>query len=159
MIAIARSFEQLKNFDFNNYSILYIGGGNTYKLLKGIKENGIFEKIREFIDNDGIIVGGSAGSVIFGKDINIIASMDDNEVELEDTKGFDCFGGASIFPHYINYKSKYTKDENEKRIKVYTESIVKFSLNNGKVFAIPEEDVIYLNDDGYEILGTEPYYI
>ena len=86
-VDMVRSFEELSSLNLNDYSSIFIGGGNTYKLLKGIKDNNIFEKINEYLNNGGIIMGGSAGAVIFGKDINIIASMDNNEVDLKDTKG------------------------------------------------------------------------
>lgn len=50
-IDMVRSFEELAQKDYDNYCALFIGGGNTYKLLKGIKDSGAFEKIKEFINN------------------------------------------------------------------------------------------------------------
>ena len=44
-IEMVRTFEELSKKDLNNYSSLYIGGGNTYKLLKGLKESKSFDKI------------------------------------------------------------------------------------------------------------------
>lgn len=158
-VDMARSFEDFANFNFDNYSSIFIGGGNTYKLLKGIKENGIFEKIKDYFNKGGIITGGSAGAVIFGEDINIISTMDRNEVELKDTKGFDCLNGISIFPHYTNTKSKLTDEENEIRTAGFTNAITVFSKEKGEVIAIPEEDTIYVHDGMYEIIGTRPYYI
>ena len=107
-IDMVRTFEELANKNYNDYSAIFIGGGNTYKLLKGLKESDAFKKIQEYIINDGIVFGGSAGSVIFGKDINIVASMDSNDVDLNDTAGFNTINGVSIFPHYTNKKSKLT---------------------------------------------------
>ena len=49
---------------------------NTYKLLKGLKESGAFDKIQEYIQNNGIVVGCSAGAVVCGKDIDIIAKIE-----------------------------------------------------------------------------------
>ena len=60
----------------------------------------------DYINNDGIVIGGSAGAVIFEYDINIISIMDPNDVALVDTKGFNVMNGISIFPHYTNKKSK-----------------------------------------------------
>lgn len=158
-IDMVKSFEELALKNYYNYSAIFIGGGNTYKLLKGIKESGAFKKIKNYISNEGIIIGGSAGAVIFGYDIDIIASMDSNDVNLNDTKGFDALSGISIFPHYTNIKSKLTEEENKSRLNKFTNSIIKFSKSTGKVIAIPEEDAIYLNGDKIEILGTRPYYI
>ena len=157
-IDMARSFEELAMKNYNDYSALFIGGGNTYKLLKGIKENGIFLKMKEYLENDGIVIGSSAGAVIFGKDIDIISSMDSNDVTLEDTTGFDVMNGISIFPHYTNKRLKLTEDENMLRHNMFTNAIIKYSINNGDVIAIPEEDAIYVNDNMIDILGTRPFY-
>lgn len=157
-VDMARTFEEFASFNFDNYSSIFIGGGNTYKLLKGIKENGIFEKIQNYLNNGGIISGGSAGAVIFGKDINIISTMDKNDVNLIDTKGFDCLNGISIFPHYTNTKSRLTEEENRLRTEGFTNAINTFSREIGDVIAIPEEDTIYVNDDLIEIIGSKPYF-
>lgn len=157
-IEMVRTFEELANKNYYDYCALYIGGGNTYKLLKGLKESNAFNKINDYIKNDGIIIGGSAGAVIFGYDINIISVMDSNDVGLKDTKGFDVLKGISIFPHYTNIKSKLSEEENKKRHNLFTESIIDFSLNKSDVIAIPEEDAIYVDDDNIEMLGTKNYY-
>ncbi len=155
---MARSFEDLTSKNLNEYSAVFIGGGNTYKLLKGLKETGAFDKIQEYIQNNGIVVGCSAGAVVFGKDIDIISSMDSNDVKLTNTKGFNVLSGISIFPHYINLKSKLTVEENQAIIEKYTKTIIDFSLKNGDVYAIPEEDTIYIDGTNVKIIGTRNYF-
>ena len=157
-VDMARAFEDLDSKNLNEYSAIFIGGGNTYKLLKGLKESGAFNKIQEYIQNNGIVIGCSAGTVICGKDIDVIASMDPNDVKLMDTKGFDVLSGISVFPHYINLKSKLTAEENQARIDKFTSSIIEFSLKNGDVYAIPEEDTIYIDGTSIEIIGTRNYF-
>ena len=157
-IDMVRTFEELASKKYNEYSAMFIGGGNTYKLLKGLKESGSFNKIKEYIENDGVVLGSSAGTVIFSEDIDIISSMDPNDVKLMDTKGFGVLNGISFFPHYTNIKKKLSAEENELRTKRFTDSIIEFSYNS-KVIAIPEEDAIYVNGDTYEVIGTLPYYI
>ena len=48
-VDMARNFEELASKNLNKYSALFIGGGNTYNLLKGLKESGAFNKIQEYI--------------------------------------------------------------------------------------------------------------
>ena len=158
-IEMVRSFEELASKDFQQYAAIFIGGGNTYKLLSGLKESRAFDKILGYINDDGIVIGGSAGAVIFGYDINIIAKMDKNEVDLTDTKGFDSLSGISIFPHYTNKKSRLSDEENQERLNMFTESIKEYSINIGDVIAIPEEDAIYVNGQEFEVIGTRPYYV
>ena len=158
-IKMVRTFEELEETDLNLYCAIFIGGGNTYKLLKGLKETKCFNKINEYINNDGIVVGGSAGAVIFGYDIDVISSMDRNSVGLTDTKGFDVLNGVSIFPHYINKKEKLSEEKNKERIEKFTDAIILYSKTNNDVIAIPEEDTIFINDDNYEIIGSKEYYM
>ncbi len=150
-VEMPRTFEEfaLKNFD--DYSAIFIGGGNTYKLLKGIKDNDIFNKIIEYLNNNGIVIGCSAGAIIFGYDIDSCLAMDRNDVKLLDTKGFDILSGKSIFAHYTNSKT-------EEIHKKYTDYLSKYSITNEQVIALPEEDTIYINDNTIEFLGSRPYY-
>jgi len=157
-IDMAITFENLASKNLEKYCAIFIGGGNTYKLLKGLKDSGAFNKIQEYINNNGLVVGCSAGAVICGKDIEIISSMDPNEVNLTDTKGFDVMSGVSIFPHYINLKSKLTDKENQSIIDKYTNSIIEFTQENGEVLAIPEEDTIYIDENSIEVIVTKKYY-
>ena len=150
-IDMPRSFEQFTSLDFNNYSAIFIGGGNTYKLLKGIKDNGIFEKINDYLNNDGIVIGCSAGAIIFGYDINSCLAMDRNDVNLIDTKGFDKINGKSIFAHYTNSKT-------EEIHKKYTDYLIEYSTTNEIVIALPEEDTIFIDNDKITIIGDRPYY-
>lgn len=158
-IEMVRTFEELANKNFNKYSLIYIGGGNTYKLLNGIKTTNTFNKLKKYLQNDGIIYGGSAGSVIFGKDINIIKVMDNNVVGIKDTSGLNYLNGMSLFVHYTNYKSKYTEEENKKLMEKYTNFIIDYTKENGKVIAIPEEDTIFFDDKHIRVIGELPCYI
>ena len=155
-IDMARTFEELASKKLEDYTALYIGGGNTYKLLYGLKQSKAFELIKTYIENNGIVIGGSAGAVIFGKDIN--TSMDSNDVNLTDTKGFDVLSGISILPHYINKKKELSDEENQIRINKITNKAIEFSLSNGDIYAIPEEDAIYINGGNIEVIGTRKYY-
>ena len=46
---------------------MYIGWGNTYKLLYELKMSGDFQKKNYFFTQNGIIYGESEGTIIFGK--------------------------------------------------------------------------------------------
>lgn len=155
---MVRTPEELDEIDLSLYSAIFVGGGNTYKLLNDLKSSNGCNKIIDYLKNGGILCGSSAGAVICGKDIDIISSMDPNEVGLVDTKGLDLVEGISVFPHYTNTKSSLTEEENIERMKKFTSSIVGFSETIGRVIAIPEEDVVYCEDNKISVFGTLPYY-
>ena len=151
-IEMVRTFDELASKNYYDYCAIFIGGGNTYKLLKGIKDSGAFEKIKEYITNDGIVYGGSAGAIIFGYDINSCLAMDANDVNLEDTKGFNVLNGKSIFAHYTNEKTPEVHDK-------YKQYLSSYSSNKEVVVALPEEDTIFIDDDKITIIGNRPYFI
>ena len=58
-----------------------------------LKTSGAFDKIKKYLlEDDGIVYGGSAGAIIFGKDLDTCYLDDDNDIELEEilnTVNFD----------------------------------------------------------------------
>lgn len=144
---MVRSSEELSKKDFNNYCALFIGGGNTYKLLKELKENSNFEKINEYLKNNGIIFGGSAGAIIFGKDINSCLIEDQNIVNLNDCTGFNYLNNYSILCHLNN--------ANFKKNKGY---LTNYSVKNKTIY-LPEDDVIIVTNKKVEFVGKNKYII
>ena len=51
------------------FDVIYLCGGDTNYLLRRINEHGFNKKIEEFIDCGGVVVGVSAGSMIFANDL------------------------------------------------------------------------------------------
>lgn len=149
-IDMVKSKEELEEKDFEEYCAVFIGGGNTYKLLKDLKDSGSFEKLKEFIENGGIVFGGSAGAIIFGSDIDTCKYDDDNEtVKLKDTKGFNVLNDFSLLCHF---------NKKEEQTKINEEYLIKFSKNN-KTLYLPEEDTIFINGDNIELIGNEKYLV
>lgn len=137
-IDMVTSGEDLYKKNFDNYSAIYIGGGNTYKLLRDIKENNCLDKIKRYIDNDGIVFGGSAGAIIFGKDIDTCKYEDDNSIiGLKDTSGFDVLSGYSLLCHY---NDNIVKTENN------INYLKEYSIEK-KVIYLPEEDTIFIDSN------------
>lgn len=144
---MVRSSKELSQKDFNKYCALFIGGGNTYKLLKELKENSNFEKIDKYLKNNGIVFGGSAGAIIFGKDINSCLIEDKNIVDLDDCTGFNYLNNYSILCHLNNSNFK----KNNKYLMDYSKK--------NKIIYLPEEDVIIISNERIEFVGQNKYVI
>ena len=149
-IDMVTSVEELATKDFNEYGAIFIGGGNTYKLLADLKSCSVYEKIQNFLVAGGTIFGGSAGAIIFGKDLNSCSHEDKNTVGLQDITGFNQVFGAYIGAHY--------KNGNSEREKNATEAFTKLSFK-GPVVVLPEEDTLMIDKSKVRVLGSRAFYI
>jgi dipeptidase E len=128
---------------------MFIGGGNTFRLLRGLKTSGAFDRIKSFTERDGVVFGGSAGAIIFGKDLSACTLDDANDTDFRDTSGFDVLGGISLLCHYTN-----RTEEQDSRS---TDHLIRLSARTPSI-ALPEEDTIFINGDSADVIGTRPYY-
>ena len=149
-IEMIRSGEELFSKNFFDYACLYIGGGNTFSLLKDLKDSGSFEKIKDYLSRGGIIYGGSAGAIIFGRDLDSCKTDDANDVNLTDITGFDMLNGYSLLCHYTS--------RNDERTIESTNYLLELSKLK-PIYAIPEEDTIFVDNGDIKIFGSRPYYI
>ena len=61
------------------YDVVYLCGGNTHYLLERINATGFHESLTEYINDGGLVIGVSAGSLIFSNNL-------ENNLGLIDTK-------------------------------------------------------------------------
>lgn len=148
-IEMVRSARELANKNLYDYCALFFGGGNTFKLLNDLKQSGAFTKIKEYIENDGVTFGGSAGAIIFGESLEACCLDDTNDVGLTDTLGFDVLNGISLLCHYTN-----RTPENHAENKAYLTELSK----KMKIVALPEENTIFINGNDIKVIGSRPYY-
>ena len=94
------------------FDVIYFCGGNTFYILDRIKKLKLNQTISNFIKNDGLYIGVSAGSIIVGPSIEIAgygSEADENDVNLKNLDGLNLIN-FSIYPHYI---FKLRKELNE----------------------------------------------
>lgn len=127
----------LNNFDIDEYSAVFIGGGNTFKLLKEIKEAKFDEKLIKFLNNGGFVYGGSAGAIIFGKTIKTAIGFDENIVNLTDLNGLNLLNNADIWCHY--------NDDHKPLIKDYS----------NELYILYEESGLYIDDNKISSIGKQ----
>ncbi len=142
---MVKSSLELSKLDLNNYSALFIGGGNTYRLLSELNKNDNIFKIKKYLLNGGIVYGGSAGAIIFGKDIDGCKLMDEkNDVN---TAGLNFINNYSLLCHFNNNNLKLNKNY-----------LTTYSKKN-KLLFLPEEDVLVISDNSIKIIGNHKYAI
>ena len=76
--------DKLESFDF-----IFVEGGNSFYLLKYMRESGFDKALKPFLDKGGIYFGVSAGTMVAGLSIESAnwKHMDRNIVKLEDLTG------------------------------------------------------------------------
>ena len=103
-----------------NLDVIYGCGGNTFLLLKLIKESGFDKDIIQYVKNGVIYIGASAGTHLVTKSIEQILETDHNEIGLTDFEGLGLFDGI-IFCHYCKERQKfYEQAKKNGNYKVYT---------------------------------------
>jgi len=118
--------------DVTDFDMIYVCGGNTFYLLKKVRESGFDGIIKKFVENGGIYFGVSAGSNLAGPNIEIASLGDENDVELKDFTGLNLID-AAICPH-SDKKDNEKIDAFKKRAKYkiipLTDSQALLVLNN-----------------------------
>ena len=93
--------------DLIPYDAVYIGGGNTWSLMKEVRDAHFDAALAEY-RRVGIIFGGSAGAIIMGKRID--TQRDSNTVQWTDTHGMDYVHGYSIACHFKDMQIEMYRD-------------------------------------------------
>lgn len=104
---VGKSKEEIKNF-FKDKNIVHIEGGNTFYLLKAIRETGFAEILKELLEEGRVYIGTSAGSYIMCPTIDVADWNDDsvNRFEVKD------FTALNYVPFVL--KVHYTDEQKEK---------------------------------------------
>lgn len=90
-----------QDLNIEKYDALYLSGGEPKNLMDSIIKSNNYEVIKKFIDDGGIIIGQSAGAMIFNKNY-----LDTTTGELlVMNNGFDYYDKI-IVPHYDNLPSE-----------------------------------------------------
>jgi len=83
-------------------NILFLSGGNTFRLLRNLRNSGLDQAVIEFAQRENtVLAGASAGAIVLTPSIGIcgIEGVDENRVGLTDLAGLGIVG-FEIFPHY-----------------------------------------------------------
>ena len=82
--------------ELRQYDVVYLCGGETYYLLERINETGFNESLMEYIQKDGLVIGVSAGSLIFANNIPDNLGLIDTKLDVHLAEGEKC--GKVAYP-------------------------------------------------------------
>lgn len=130
--------------DFEQFGGIYVGGGNTYKLLKELREFGTLDILRKLAQKNMPIYGGSAGAIILAKTIIPACFLDENKSGVTDFSALDLIHGFDVWCHYTGNE--------DLQIREYIE---KFNLE--KVIGVPETSGLFVTESSIVVVG--PSYV
>lgn len=84
--------------NLRDYDAVYVGGGNTYRLLMVLEKSGMLDALEKYIRNGGIYYGGSAGAVIVGKSLRTVE--EENLENYSKHNGMNLINDLSVSPHF-----------------------------------------------------------
>ncbi len=99
-IYVADYFDPAPYFDLK-IDAIYVSGGNTFGTLKRIRESGFDTAIIDYVQNDVLYIGGSAGAHITTADISHVAKYDTDTFGVTDFSGLGLYKGILIC-HYTD---------------------------------------------------------
>ncbi len=126
---------------------VFVGGGNTYVLLKRLRESGLLDGIRDRVRAGLPYIGSSAGSNVAGP--NILTTNDWNVVGLD---VFDALGlvAFNVNPHYLETDPAMAPGSETRDMRIAEYHVVR----NNPVVGIEESTMLRVEGSLVTVLGT-----
>jgi dipeptidase E len=137
----AQLAKDLAPFDF-----IYLSGGHTPYLLLQSQRSGFVSVIQDLILKKGkIYIGTSAGSIIAGPKLPLYLVEDDDNVHLEDSRGFG-FVNFTILPHWgsEDFRDKYLNNRMD----------IVYTLDQVPLLLLTDNQYVRVRDDHIEVVDT-----
>jgi dipeptidase E len=128
---------------------LFVGGGNTFRLLKKLQEDNLLGAIRERVRDGLPYIGSSAGSMIACPTIRTT-----NDMPIVQPPSFDALGliRFQLNCHYLDPdpQSTHKGETREERIREFHEE------NDALVLGLREATMLRVENDAVTLLGEKP---
>jgi dipeptidase E len=126
---------------------IFVGGGNTFRLLKALYDFNLLSPIRELVSAGRPYIGSSAGSIVAGPTIKTTKDM-----PIVQPPSFDALGlvNFQISPHYLDPdpRSTHMGETQEERINQFLEE------NRAPVVGLREGGMLRVDDGSILLKGT-----
>jgi dipeptidase E len=135
--------------DIERAELILVSGGNTFQLLKEVRQRGLLEKIREKVRGGVPYAGWSAGANLACPTIKTT-----NDMPIVDPGGLDALGLVpfQLNPHYTNAHPPGHQGETR------DQRLAEFALANPAlpVIGLPEGDWLRVSGSALELCGPHP---
>ncbi len=143
----------------NDTEAIFIGGGNTFRLLKALYDFDLLQTIRQRVEKGMPYIGSSAGAIVAGPTLKTTKDM-----PIVEPPSFDALGlvGFQISPHYLDPdpNSTHMGETQEERILQFLEEneAPVVGMREGAMVRAEHGSVILKGSSGARIFrkGHEP---
>lgn len=131
----------------NSAESIFVGGGNTFRLLKALYDNYVLDAIRERVKNGIPYIGSSAGANVAGPTIKTTKDMPIVQPPSFYSLGLVPF---QISPHFLDPdpNSRHMGETQEERILQFLEE------SSTTVAGLREGAMVLAENDSYTLKGT-----
>jgi dipeptidase E len=126
--------------------VIFVGGGNTFRLLKGLYDHDLIEPIRRAIASGAVYIGSSAGSIVACPTLKTTKDM-----PVVQPPSFDALGLVpfQVSPHYLDPdpNSTHMGETQEERILQFLEE------NDAPVVGLREGSMLHVRGESVRLIG------
>lgn len=126
--------------------VIFVGGGNTFRLLKGLYDHDLLDVIRRRVSAGVPYIGSSAGSIVACPSLKTTKDM-----PVVQSPSFEALGLVpfQISPHYLDPdpSSTHMGETQEERITQFLEE------NETPVVGLREGSILKVQDGAVELMG------
>jgi dipeptidase E len=113
-------YDETQIRDILNCDAIHLSGGNTFYFLHTLRKRGFIELLKTYVENGGVLIGISAGSILTTKTVAIAGIGEDSDENIIGIVDFNALGIADFefAPHfngseeYLELLREYAKSEN-----------------------------------------------
>jgi|GEM_PF-233272 len=153
-IDIAGNNEQVLYDMLKNYDIIFVNGGNTFYLLKVVRETGFENVIKKLLDEGKLYVGASAGSYLVCPSIEMALWGE----HPKDTYGLSDFSGMNLVPFLMHVHYELTERDLLSR-KILESKLPIRILTDEQALLVEDKKITFMGDEKEIILEKKEAYV
>ncbi|MBU3155814.1 Type 1 glutamine amidotransferase-like domain-containing protein [Clostridium estertheticum] len=138
-----KEYDETKINDIFQSDAIHLSGGNTFYFLYLLKKRNLVKSLQLYVEQGGILIGISAGSIILSKTIDMAQFGDEDIVGIEDRSSLGIVD-FQFMPHWSDDESVKYLDLLKDYSKVKKTTI--YACNDGDGIVIDGDDIKFIGN-------------